>query len=122
MLNNRTRKKWFITLTLLLWLGVVWQPRSMAGSSITEFSARPAHRNGLDTLSQPNGIRLADNHSTQEQTGKTGSSDHGAAEEKTVTGNKNKTKKEDKKTKPLKSFVPTEKVKADQAVDFPYDI
>ncbi len=122
MLNNRTPKKWFIALTVLLWLGVVGQPRSMAGSSITEFSARPAHRNGIDTLSQPNGVRLADNHSTKEQSGKTGSSDNGTAEEKTVPANKNKTKKEDNTTKPLKSFVPTEKVKADQAVDFPYDI
>ena len=94
----------------------------MAGSSITEFSARPAHRNGIDTLAQPNGVRLADNHSTQEQSGKTGSSDNGPAEEQTVPGNKNKTKKEDNTTKPLKSFVPSEKVKADQAVDFPYDI
>ena len=122
MLNNRTRKKWLITLPLLLWLGVVWHPRSIVGSYITEFSELPAHRNNMETLTQPHGIRLADNHSTQEQTGKTGTSDNGAAKTKTATDNKNKVKKEDNKTKPLKSFVPTEKVKADQAVDFPYDI
>ena len=122
MLNNRTRNKWLITLPLLLWLGVVWHPRSIAGSSITDFSELPAHRNGIETVAQPHGIRLADNHSTQEQTGKTGSSDSGAAEEETVSGDQSKTKKEDNKAKPLKSFVPTEKVKADQAVDFPYDI
>ena len=122
MLNNRAHKKWLITLPLLLWLGVIGPPRGIAGSSITEFSELPTHRNGFETLAQPQGIRLADNHSTQEQTGKTGSSGDGAVDGKTATDNENKTKKEGDKTKPLKSFVPTEKVKADQAVDFPYDI
>ena len=122
MLNSRTRKKWLIALSLLLWLEVVWQPPSIAGSSITDFSESPAQRNGIETLAQPQGIRLADHHNAQEQTGKTGSSDKASSEEQTAPGNKNETKQEDNKTKPLKSFVPTEKVKADQAVDFPYDI
>ncbi len=122
MLNNRTRKIWLIALPLSLWLGIVWQPRGIAGISITEFSEPPAHRNGIEAVSQSHGVRLADNHSTQQQAGKAGSSDDGADEEKTATDKKNEAKKEDKKSKPLKSFVPTEKVKADQAVDFPYDI
>ena len=122
MLNNQTHIKWLITLPLLLCLGVVWQPRGAAGRSITEFSKRPTYRNGVEARVQPHGIMLADNHRTEEQTGKTGASDDGAAEKKNATDKKNKAKKEDNKTKPLKSFVPTEKVKADQAVHFPYDI
>ena len=122
MLSNRTHIKWLITLPLLLCLGVVCQPRGAAGRSITEFSEQPTYQNGVEARVHPHEIMLADNHRTEEQTGKTDAHDDGAAEKNAATDIKKKVKKEDNKTKPLKSFVPTEKVKADQAVDFPYDI
>ncbi len=122
MLSNRTHIKWLIALPLLLYLGVVCQPRGAAGRSITEFSEQPTYQNGVEARVHPHEIMLADNHRTEEQTGKTGAYDDGAAEKNAATDIKKKVKKEDNKTKPLKSFVPTEKVKADQAVDFPYDI
>ncbi len=115
-------KKWLSILPLLLGMGIVWPPTGFADRCMAEFSDSPAYRKGIEVLVLPQGILLADSHRTEEQTGKTTTSDHGAAEKKTATDNKNKAKKEDSKTKPLKSFEPTEKVKADQAVDFPYDI
>ena len=113
-------KKWL--LALLLWLVVLWQPTGFASRSVTECWGPSSYRSGAEAMAQPNGFILVDNHRTDEQTSKTDTSNSAQAGEKTATNNEKKTKKENNKTKPLKSFEPTEKVKADQAVDFPYDI
>lgn len=121
MLNKRTIKKWLSTLVLLGW-GVVWQPLGFAGRSISEFSDSPAYRSGAEALAQPHGFILADNHRAEEETNKTNTSHSGKVEKNVAGNNEKKTEKENMKTKSLKPFEPTEKVKADQAVDFPYDI
>jgi hypothetical protein len=122
MLNNRMPKKWLLTMPLLLWLVVLWQSPGFAGRSIAEFSDPSAFRSGAEAMAQPHGFILSDNHRTDEVTRKKDASDSGAAGDNSAKNNENETKKENNKTKSLKSFEPTEKVKADQAVDFPWDI
>ena len=110
------------TLLLVLCLGLLWQAPGFAGCGVIDFSSPSLFICGAETMAPPNRFILADNHGTDEQTGKTDAS-HGDAEgDKATENNKKKTKQENNKTKSLKTFEPTEKVKADQAVDFPYDI
>ena len=122
MLNKRIRKKWMSTLPLVVCLGVLWQTPAFAGRSIIDFSNPSFFIYSAEDMAPRHGFILADNHRTDNQTGKTDTSRGDAEGEKSAVNNEKKTRKKSNKTKSLKTFEPTEKVKADQAVDFPYDI
>jgi hypothetical protein len=68
----------------------------------------------------PDRIVLAENKQAAEENNAAGATQGGQAEEKSATDTAIPAGKDKGKT--LKTYVPTEKVKADQAVDFPYDI
>tara|TARA_Y100000031_G_scaffold102725_1_gene112596 strand:+ start:92 stop:433 length:342 start_codon:yes stop_codon:yes gene_type:complete len=65
---------------------------------------------------------LAENNGNPEDENTTGSTEKNGSEQKTEPKKKSTSPKSREKTAPRKPFVPSEKVKADQAVDFPYDI
>ena len=114
-------KTWLLT-PVLLGLGVAGPSAGFADNTRPEFSSPSTFRFDADVMAQPRAMILADNHGAGEQTDKTGISSDDKTQQKTATNNEKKTLKDKNETKGLKSFEPTEKVKADQAVDFPYDI
>ena len=111
------------TLPLLgVWFCLQWQPTCLAGHSTTELLDPAAcHSNGEASM-RPDGVILAENKQAAEKKNPAGAAQNGQAKEKSATNNANPPAKEKNTTKTLKPFEPTEKVKADQAVDFPYDI
>jgi hypothetical protein len=63
--------------------------------------------------------KVADNTETTTPGGLT---DHNQEDPKTQTKREKKGASPGQKSEPLKRFVPSKKIEADQAVDFPYDI
>jgi hypothetical protein len=63
--------------------------------------------------------KVADNTETTTPGGLT---DHSQEDPKTQTKREKKRTSPGQKSEPLKRFVPSKKIEADQAVDFPYDI
>ena len=114
-------KKCLLTLPLLL-PGFLWQPPGFAGRAISDFWSPSAYGSKAEAGAPLHGFILADNHSTDEETNRTGTPPGDGAGEKNAADNEKETKKENNNTKPLQPFKPSEEVKADQAVDFPYDI
>ena len=94
----------------------------MRAIRLDEFSGL-ANTPSSNTL-KPNSIVLAQNDkSTPEDKEKTTSgSETNDSGPESETANDDKNKSSNAKSKPLKPFVPSEKIPGDQAVDFPVDI
>jgi hypothetical protein len=96
----------------------------MKNSVVRAASSRKDHlpsSSGFSTLKDMALAQLEKKTRTEkEKTESSSERNAGDSEEETKTG---KSKQDSgAKPKPLKSFVPSEKIEADQAVDFPYDI
>jgi len=122
MLNKRIVKTVFMPLLVWAWVCLPWLPAVAAGHSTTELLDPAAYPSNGEAQMGPDRIVLAENKPAAEEDNAAGTTQEGQAEEKSATENANPPGKDKGKTKTLKTYVPTEKVKADQAVDFPYDI
>jgi hypothetical protein len=95
---------------------------SMRSNALDE-SHGPANMQGSNSLKQ-NSIVLAANENYKPDDAEKAASGSGSkgseTESKPATDDKNKSS--NAKSKPLKPFVPSEKIPGDQAVDFPVDI
>ena len=116
-------KRYVLTLPLLgVWFCLLWQPTCFAGRSTAELQGSTDFQTNIQGRVQPYEIILAENNQTDEEQNRAGTAQNGQTQEKSATKDAKPTAEEKSKTKPLKTFVPSEKVKADQVVDFPYDI
>ena len=111
-----------VIMSLLAWVGLLWLPALAAGHRTIESLAPTTYRLKAEARMRPEGIILAESKQAVEEENAAGANQAGQAEEKPATDNTNPAGKDKAKIKTLKTYVPTEKVKADQAVDFPYDI
>lgn len=111
-----------VMMSLLVWVCLPWLPALAAGHRTLEPPAPATYLSNAEAQMKPDGIVLAENKQAAEEDNAAGANQAGQAAEKSATDNANPAGKEKAKTKTLKTYVPTEKVKADQAVDFPYDI
>ncbi len=100
-------------------LAVCLGMRNIAACSVPHKEVPPRP----DTSIQ-NSIAVAQNKENKiTEKEKTDSSpEHKKADSRTETKSEKNDISSGSKSKPLKSFVPSEKIEADQAVDFPYDI
>ena len=116
-------KKYVFTLPLFgVWFCLLWQPICFAGRHTAKLSGPSDFRTDIEGRVEPDEIILAENHQTADEQNEAGTAPKGQAQEQPATKDAKPTAEEKSKTKPLKTFVPSEKVKADQVVDFPYDI
>jgi hypothetical protein len=110
----------FTRFLVLVWIGFLYLPANLAAQSSagpykSEFSLNKLAAN----TGQYNFIIAQDNRNGEKENG----SDPKQGEESGQANEGEKQlRKQKKEADPIKSFEPTEKVKADQAVDFPYDI
>jgi len=89
-------------------------PRPSAGSTIKLFQGGAPIQNM--------GRFLAQNHSRETSVDSAGDDTEKTGKDTTRPDFPKKEKRTPKKTEQLKPFVPSEKIPADQGVDFPYDI
>ncbi len=116
-------KKYVLTLPLVgVGFCLLWYPTCFAGRSPAELPGPAGFRTDSEGRVQPDEIILAENNQNAEERNPARTAQNGQAEEKPAMDNAKPSSKEKNKTKALKTFEPSEKVKADQAVDFPYDI
>jgi hypothetical protein len=120
MLNKRIMKT--VIMSLLVWGCLPWLPAVAAGHRTIEPLAPATYLSNAEAQMGPDRIVLAENKQAAEEDNAAGATQAGPTEEKSATDTANPAGKDKAKTKTLKTYVPTEKVKADQAVDFPYDI
>jgi len=105
-----------------IWLCWLWHPAIVTGRRTAHLPDPAIYPSSSEVTIRPGPIILADSHATAEEREKA-ESDPGASTQENATQDKtNPAAQQKSKTEPLKTFVPSEKVKADQAVDFPYDI
>jgi hypothetical protein len=106
----------------LVWIFFFWVAVSPAMKSTD------SQENVEEIISQDKGVVehkiffLVENDSDPEEEKAAGSTESEESNQKTKPKKGNAASKSRKKTAPLNPFVPSEKVKAGQAVDFPYDI
>jgi len=124
MLNNQDKKR-FIFLRRLLWAGLcfVWLPASIStADSIDAVGAGSVLLQNEAAVLRPHNFIVAENNRNNEDNNGPDSAPGEDPEQKPAAESESKLSKPKNKTESVKSFEPTEKVKADQAVDFPYDI
>lgn len=124
MLNNRDKKR-LIFLRRLLWAGLcfVWLPVSLStADGIDAVGAGSVRLQNEAAVLRPHNFMVAENNRNTEDKNGSDSAPGEDPQQKPATDSESKPSKQKNKTDSLKSFEPTEKVKADQAVDFPYDI
>ncbi len=120
MLNKLIIKT--VIMSVLVWVCLPWLPAVAAGHRTVERLNPATYLSNGQARMRPDRIVLAENKQTAEEDNAAGANQESQAAEKSATDNANPPGKDKAKTKTLKTYVPTEKVKADQAVDFPYDI
>jgi hypothetical protein len=122
MPNKQLIKK-MITLPLVgIWLCWLWHPATVTGQRTVDLPDPAICPSNIEVIIRPRRIILADSHETAEEKENAESDQSASAQENAPPDKTNSSAQQKSKTKPLKTFVPSEKVKADQAVDFPYDI
>jgi hypothetical protein len=114
-------KNCFTILILVLWLCFPKLPETGFGPAISTAGTTGPSAEYVD-LTLPERIYFAKNKEkkTSDNTAADGAEPAGDGTAKPETSTKEKKVKKD--TTPLKPFVPSETVPADQGVDFPYDI
>jgi len=124
MLSNIAKKRFFYG-RRLLWvlLCLMWLPPSISSAD----RINPDHAESVPVQNKPKAVRqskfmVAENNRSAEAEDGTESASGEDPEQKPATNSESKPVKQKSNTDSVKSFEPTEKVKADQAVDFPYDI
>ena len=122
MLNNQIIKKVIIAPLVGIWLCWLWHPAMVTGQSTADLPDPAIYPSNSEVIIRPQPIILAENHETAEQKEKAESDQSASAPENATPDKTDSSAQQKSKTRPLKTFVPSEKVKADQAVDFPYDI
>ena len=124
MLNNKDKKRIiFLRRLFLVWLCFVWLPLSLStADSIDPVRAESVLFQNEATVVRPHNFMVAENNRKAEDKNGSDAAPGQDPEQKPETNGERKPSKQKNKTDSLKSFEPTEKVKADQAVDFPYDI
>lgn len=107
--------RFFITIALLgaCLLGATWAGTVPAGF-LYELNVPPGQHSGSTYFAQNDQKKPSDNVSADDVS----KTHKDTNKPKTLTQEKNAPKK----TKPVKPFVPSETIPADQGVDFPYDI
>jgi hypothetical protein len=105
-----------------VWFCLLWQPGCWADHSPAGSLNSAATHFNLSAEMTPDGIILAEEKRAADKKQPTGAAPTGRTEEKSAANNKAPSSQEKNNAGDLKSFEPSEKVKADQAVDFPYDI
>jgi hypothetical protein len=105
-----------VIMSLLAWVGLLWLPALAAGHRTIESLAATTYRLKAEARMGPDRIYLAENKQGAEEENTTGANQEGQAAEKPATDNTNPAGKEKAKTKTLQTYVPTEKVKADQII------
>ena len=125
MLNKQLIRKVIILPLVgiwLCWLCWLWHPTIVTGQSTANLADPVIYRSNSEVIIRPGSLILADNHRAAEEQEKTESDQNASAQDNATPDKTNPSAQQKSKTKPLKTFVPSEKVKADQAVDFPFDI
>jgi hypothetical protein len=120
MLNKQLIRKVIILPLVGIWMCWLGHPAIVTGRSSVDLPDPSIYPSNSEVIIRPGRFILADNHQTAEE--KAESNQSAAAQENAKPDKTNPSAQQKSKTKPLKTFVPSEKVKADQAVDFPYDI
>jgi cytoskeletal protein RodZ len=126
MLNKKFKKRLTFGPLLFFVAGYcfVWLSTCLAAQNSTELQ-RPEifqSRNGADV--RQNNFLVAENSRNDEEKKSSDSTPRREPDTQNETKTETETQTPDQKgkTDPLKSYQPSEKVKADQVVDFPYDI
>ena len=119
---NFTISKLIAVMAAWIFLMSIPLASQMRATGLDESSGQPDVR-GSNSLKQ-NSIGLAanDNRKPDDTEKATSGSENKGLEPESEPEAENKSKSSNAKSKPLKPFVPSEKIPGDQAVDFPVDI
>jgi hypothetical protein len=121
MLNNMTSKNYIITQFLaLVWICFLCLPTTLAAQSSAD-----AYESEFSLINKTANTRQY--HFIVAQNDRDGEIENGSdpkqgEESGQASEGQKQPRKQKREADPIESFEPTEKVKADQAVDFPYDI
>ena len=121
MLSKMVKKNYrFIRFLVLVWIYFLCLPASLAGQNTADpYDLEFSWNNIAANTGQYNFIIAQNNRNGEIENG----SDPKQGEESGQAGESEKQpRKQKREADPIESFEPTEKVEADQAVDFPYDI
>ena len=115
-------KKLIATMAVLIFILCVPVPPEMRAIGLDE-SSGPADVQGSNSLRQESIILAANDNNRPDDTEKaTSGSETKGSEPELEPATDDKNKSSNAKSKPLKPFVPSDKIPGEQAVDFPVDI
>lgn len=124
MLNNIDKMRFFFWRRLLgVLFCIMWLPPGTSSADrIDPDHAESAPVQNNATVVRQYKFMVAENNRSAEDQDGTESASGEDPEQKPATDSESRPAKQKSNTDSVKSFEPTEKVKAEQAVDFPYDI